>query len=53
MEENLDINNGVNKDISDNTTKSNFEEINGLKSEKVINIDTNNTDSATKVVIKK
>ena len=51
MEENLDKNNEVIKDTSDNTTKSNSEEIKELKSEKVINIDTNN-DSATKVVIK-
>ena len=52
MEENLDKNNKVNKEISDNTTKSNSEEIKEPKSEKVINIDTNNGDSATKVVIK-
>ena len=50
MEENLDKNNKVNKEISDNTTKSNSEEIKGPKSEKVINI--NNSDSSTKVVIK-
>ena len=52
MEENLDKNNELNKEISDNTTKSNSEEIKGLKSEKVINMDINNGDSATKVVIK-
>ena len=52
MEENFDKNNEVNKEISDNTTKSNFEEIKEPKSEKVINMDTNNGDSATKVVIK-
>ena len=52
MEENLDKNNEVNKEISDNTSKSNSEEIKGTKSEKVININTNNVDSATKVVIK-
>ena len=52
MEENLDKNNEVNKEISDNTTKSNSEEIKGPKSEKVINMDLNNADSATKVVIK-
>ncbi len=52
MEENLDKNNEVNKEISDNTTKSNSEEIKGPKSEKVINMDINNGDSATKVVIK-
>jgi len=38
MEENLDKNNEVNKEISDNTTKSNSEEIKGPKSEKVINV---------------
>ena len=53
MEENLDKNNEVNKEISDNATKSNSEEIKEPKSEKVINMDTNNDDdSATKVVIK-
>jgi len=52
MEENLDKNNEVNKEISDNTTKSNSEEIKGPKSEKVFNMDINNGDSATKVVIK-
>ena len=39
MEENLDKNNKVNKEISDNTTKSNSEEIKVPKSEKVINKD--------------
>ena len=52
MEENLDKNNEVNKEISDKTTNSNSEEIKGPKSEKVINMDINNGDSATKVVIK-
>ena len=52
MEENLDRNNELNKEISDNTTKSNSEEIKGPKSEKVINMDINNGDSATKVVTK-
>ena len=33
MEENLDKNNEVNKEIPDNTTKSNSEEIKGPKSE--------------------
>ena len=42
MEENLDKNNEANKEISDNTTKSNSEEIKGPKSEKVINMDLNN-----------
>ena len=51
MEENLDKNNEVNKEISDNTTKSNSEEIKVPKSEKVI-LDINNGDPATKVVIK-
>ena len=48
MEENLDKNNKLNKEIPDNTTKSNSEEIKVPKSEKVIN----NGDPATKVVIK-
>jgi len=52
MEENLDKNNEVNKEISDKTTKPNSEEIKGPKSEKVINNYINNVDSATKVVIK-
>ena len=50
MEENLDKNNEVNKEISVNTTQSNSEEIKGPKSEKVININTG--DSSTKVVLK-
>jgi len=45
-------NNELNKEKSDNITKSNSEEIKGPKSEKVINMDLNNADSATKVVIK-
>ena len=52
MEENLDKNNELNKEISDNTAKSNSEEIKGPKSEKVINMDTKKGNSATKVVIK-
>ena len=56
MEENLDINNGVNEEISENTTKSNSEEIKEPKSEKVINMDINignyDSDAASKVVIK-
>ena len=48
MEENLDKNNEVNKEISDNTTKSNTEEIKEPKSEKVINMDTNNGNSESK-----
>jgi len=45
MEENLDKNNEVNKEISDNTTKSSSDQIKGPKSEKVINMDINNGDS--------
>ena len=56
MEENLDKNNEVNTEISDNSTKLNSEEINKPKSEKAINIDINNgnseNNSASKVVIK-
>ena len=52
MEKNLDNNNELNKEISDNTTKPNSEEIKEPKSEKVINIDTNNGNSASKVVKK-
>ena len=52
MEENLDKNNEVNKEITDNTTKSNSEELKEPKSEKVIIADINNGDSVTKVVMK-
>jgi len=56
MENNLDKNNEDNKEMSDNTTISNSEEIKEPKSEKVINMDINNgnseSNSATKVVIK-
>ena len=52
MEENLDKNNGVNKEISENTAKLNSEEIKEPKPEKVINMDINNADSAIKVVKK-
>ena len=52
MEENLDKNNEVNKELTENTTKPNSEEIKGPKSEKAINMDINNGDSTTKVVIK-
>ena len=51
MEENLDKNNEVNKEISDKNTKSNSEGTKGPISEKVINMDINNGDSATKIVI--
>ena len=47
MEENLDKNNEVNKEISDNTTKSNTEEIKEPKSEKVINMDINNNQKTS------
>ena len=52
MKENLDNNNEVNKEIYDNTTKPNSEEIKGPKPKKVINMDINNGDSANKEVIK-
>ncbi len=56
MEENLDINNEFNKEISDNITKSNSEEIKEPRSEKDINMDINNVNfqnnSASKVGIK-
>ena len=45
MEENLDINNGVNKKISDNTTKSNSEQINEQRPERETNTDINNGNS--------
>ena len=35
MEENLDINNEVNKEIAENTTKSNDEEIKNLDQKKI------------------
>ena len=47
MEENFDKNNKVNKEISDNTTKSNSEDLKGPKSEKVINMDTNNNQKTS------
>ena len=50
MEENLDINNGVNKEISDNATKSNIEEIKEFRSEKNINMDINNGNSQSNPV---
>ena len=56
MEENLDKNNEVNKEISEKTTKSNSEEIKEPKSDKDINMDINNgnskSNSAPIVVIK-
>ena len=47
MEENLDKNSEVNKEISENTTKSNSEEIKEPKSVKVINMDTNNNQKTS------
>ena len=56
MEENLDINNNSNKEISDKTTQNNSVETKEPKSEKDINMDRNNgnsqSDSAPKVGIK-
>ena len=55
MEENLDKNNDVNKEVPDKTTRSNSEEIIEPKSEKVIKMDMNSiseSNSASKVVIK-
>jgi len=45
MEENLDKNNEVNKEISDNTIKTNSEEKKGPKSEKVVIMNENNDKS--------
>ena len=56
MEENLDKNNEINKEISENTTKSNSEQIKEPKSDDVINMARNNgnseSNSASKVVLK-
>ena len=52
MEKNLDINNEVNKEISDNTTKSNFEEIKKPRSEKDTNTVINNGNSQINSVSK-
>ena len=56
MEENLDINNRVNEEISDKTTKSTPEEIKEPRLEKDINLDVKNSisqnNSASKVGIK-
>ncbi len=56
MEENLDKNNEINKEISDNFNKSNSEKIKEPKSEKVFNVDINKgnseINSASKFVIK-
>ncbi len=45
MEENLDKNNEVNKEISNNTTKVNSEGIKEPSSEKELNLNTNNVNS--------
>jgi len=52
MEENSDIYNEVNKEISHNTTKLNSEEIKGPGPEKDINIDINNSNSQSNSVSK-
>ena len=56
MEDNLGKNNEANKEISDNTIKSNSEEIKKPKSENVIDMDINNgnseSNSSSEVVIK-
>jgi len=54
MEENLDKNNGVNNEISDNATKLNSDETKEIKSEKVINMNNGNSESnsASKAAVK-
>ena len=52
MEENLDINNEVNKEISDNTAKSKSDEIKEPRSEKDINNVNSQSNSTSKVGIK-
>ena len=56
MEENLDINNEVNKEISDNTTKSNSEDVKAPRSEKdtnmIINSGNSQRSSTSEVEIK-
>jgi len=56
MEENLDLNNELDKEISDNTAISNSKEVKEPKSEKANNIDVNNgiseSKSASKVGIR-
>jgi len=52
MEENLDINYEVSKEISDKTTKSNFEELKETRSEKDIKMDINNGNSQSNSVSK-
>ena len=51
MEENLDINNEVNKEISDTTPKLNSKEIKEPRSEKAINNDNSQSNSASQVGI--
>ena len=53
MEENLDINNKVNKEKPENTTKSNSEEKKEPRSEKDINNGNSQSNSASNVSIKK
>ena len=48
MEENLDLNNEVNKEIFENITKPNPDEIKGPRSEKDTNMDRNNDNSKSK-----
>ena len=50
MEENLDLNSEVNKEIFDNTTKTNPAEIKGPRSEKDPNMDRNNDNPKSKSV---
>ena len=52
MEENLDINDEVNKQIPNNTTKSNSEEIKESRSEKDINFGNSQSNSDSKVTMK-
>ena len=52
MEENLDINNEINKEISDNTAKSKSDEIKEPRSEKDINNVNSQSNSTSKVGIK-
>ena len=52
MEENLDINNGVNKELPDNTTKLKSEEIKEPRSEKDINNNNSQSNSNSKIETK-
>ena len=51
MEENLDINNEFNKEISDNITKSTSEEIKEPRSEKDINMNNGNSQSNSTIKV--